>query len=56
VWLGAIGLPHGIAAARRLRRFPETTKEIIPAQAWTLLSFVLMSVGIAAGFVITALT
>jgi len=55
VWLGLIGLPHGIAAARRLRRFPETMKEIIPAQAWTLLSFVLMSVGIAAGFVITAL-
>lgn len=54
VWLGAIGLPHGIAAARRLHRFPETPREIVPAQAWTLLSFVLMAVGISAGFAIAA--
>ena len=55
VMLGLIGLPHGLAAARRLIRFPETTKQIIPAQAWTLLSFVLMAVGIGAGFIIAAL-
>jgi 1,4-dihydroxy-2-naphthoate octaprenyltransferase len=55
VWLGLIGLPHGLAAARRLNRFPETTKEIVPAQAWTLLSFVLMAAGIGAGFIIAAL-
>lgn len=53
--LGLAGLPHGVAAARRLVRFPETTKEIVPAQAWTLLSFVLMAVGIGAGFVLAAL-
>lgn len=56
VWLGLIGLPHGIAAARRLHRHPEEIRHIVPAQAWTLLSFVLMSVGLAAGFVIAALS
>ena len=55
VWLGLIGLPRGIAAARRLWRFPESTREIVPAQAWTLASFVLMAVGIGAGFTIAAL-
>jgi 1,4-dihydroxy-2-naphthoate polyprenyltransferase len=55
VWLGLIGLPHGIAAARRLQRAPGVVNNIVPAQAWTLLSFVLMAVGIAAGFVIAAL-
>lgn len=54
-WLGLLGLPHGIAAARRLYLAPETTKEIVPAQAWTLLSFVLMAAGIGAGFVLAAL-
>lgn len=56
VWLGLIGAPHAFAAARRLYLFPDTPREIVPAQAWTLLSFVLMSVGITAGFVIAALT
>jgi 1,4-dihydroxy-2-naphthoate octaprenyltransferase len=54
-WLGMLGLPHAVAAARRLYLFPETTKQIIPAQAWTLLSFVLMAAGIGAGFVLAAL-
>lgn len=54
VWLGALGLPHAVAAARRLVRFPDTTRELIPAQAWTLLSFVLMAVGVGAGLVIDA--
>jgi 1,4-dihydroxy-2-naphthoate octaprenyltransferase len=55
LWLGLIGLPHGMAAAHRLYRHPEATRHIIPAQAWTLLSFVLMSVGLAAGFLIAAI-
>ncbi|HEY5948552.1 MAG TPA: prenyltransferase [Kofleriaceae bacterium] len=54
VWLGLIGLPHGMAAAHRLYRHPEPIRHIVPAQAWTLLSFVLMSVGITAGFVIAS--
>lgn len=56
VWLGLVGLPHGTAAADRLVRHPETLRHIVPAQAWTLLSFILMSAGIAAGFVLAALT
>lgn len=56
LWLGLIGLPHGMAAAHRLYRHPEAIRHIVPAQAWTLLSFVLMSAGIAAGFVIATLT
>lgn len=51
VWLGLIGLPHGIAAIRRLRKSWSTPAEMVPGQAWTLLSFVLMSVGMAAGWV-----
>lgn len=54
-WFGLIGFPHGALAARRLLRHPETTKEIIPAQAWTLLSFVLLAVGLGAGFITAAL-
>lgn len=51
-WLGLIGLPHAIAAALRLRRFPEEPAKTIPAQAWTLLSFVLMAIGVGAGTVL----
>jgi len=53
--LGLAGLPHGVAAAQRLHRFPETPSEIVPAQAWTLLSFVLMAAGLGAGLVLSTL-
>lgn len=56
VWLGLAGAPHAIAASRRLHAHPDDIRHIVPAQAWTLLSFVLMSVGLAAGFVIATLT
>lgn len=55
LWLGLIGAPHAIAASRRLSRHPEDIRHIVPAQAWTLLSFVLMSAGLAAGFVLATL-
>jgi 1,4-dihydroxy-2-naphthoate octaprenyltransferase len=48
-WLGLIGLPHGVAAARRLVRNPDRIAWIVPAQARTLLSFVLMAVGLCVG-------
>ncbi len=54
LWLGWIGLPLGVLAAHRLSRYPETPAEIIPAQAWTLASFVLMAVGMGVGFVIAS--
>jgi 1,4-dihydroxy-2-naphthoate octaprenyltransferase len=49
-WLGLLGLPHGVAAARRLLRAASSPAELIPAQGWTLLSFVLMAIGLALGF------
>ena len=52
---GLIGLPLAVRAARRLARFPETPAEQIPAQAATLGSFVLMAVGLGAGFVVATL-
>ncbi len=52
VLLGGIGLPLSAAAVWRLNRFAEEPQQIVPAQAWTLLAFVLMSIGIGAGFVL----
>lgn len=52
VWGGLVGLPHAIKAARRLREAPEVTKEIVPAQAWTLLSFVLLALGASVGMMV----
>jgi 1,4-dihydroxy-2-naphthoate octaprenyltransferase len=49
VWLGGIGLPFALAAARRLLESPEVTARIVPAQAWTLLSFLAYAVGASAG-------
>lgn len=52
VWLGLAGLPFAIAAARRLATFPTSVRELIPAQGWTLASFVVMAAGLGAGFTI----
>jgi 1,4-dihydroxy-2-naphthoate polyprenyltransferase len=49
---GLVGLPFAIAAAGRLRESPEVTERIVPAQAWTLLSFVLMSLGSGLGLIV----
>lgn len=51
---GLAGLPSAVAAARRLLRAPTTTSRIIPAQAWTLLSFLLLAAGSAAGLIADA--
>jgi 1,4-dihydroxy-2-naphthoate octaprenyltransferase len=52
VWLGLIGLPLGLRAAWRLRGAHGTTPEIVPAQAWTLLAFVLMALGAGVGLLL----
>lgn len=49
VWLGAAGLPLAVAAAVRLAREGESTMRVVPAQAWTLIAFLLMAVGTGAG-------
>ena len=51
--LGFAGLPPVALAAHRLLTRSDTTKEIIPAQAWTLLGFVLMSAGTGAGLLLS---
>jgi 1,4-dihydroxy-2-naphthoate octaprenyltransferase len=50
-WLGIAGLPFSLWAARRLVRAPETTSLVIPAQAATLLAFLLAAAGMSVGFV-----
>ena len=52
IWLGFAGLPHAVLATRRLRASPDVTREIIPAQAWTLLSFCLLALGSAIGMLL----
>ncbi len=52
VWLGLIGLVPGIRAARTLLSYPVDTVRIIPAQAGTLLSFVLMALGAGTGLLV----
>jgi 1,4-dihydroxy-2-naphthoate octaprenyltransferase len=49
VLLGLAGLPFALAASWRLLRAPEVTARVVPAQAWTLSSFVLMAAGSAVG-------
>ena len=54
VWLGALGAPFAIRAAWRVRA-AHSTREIIPAQGWTLLSFLLLSAGISLGLIAQSL-
>jgi 1,4-dihydroxy-2-naphthoate octaprenyltransferase len=49
---GFIGLPLALRATRRLLRHPETPAELVPAQGATLLSFVLLAIGVGAGVVL----
>ncbi len=49
VWLGFLGLPYAVAAARRVLRHPEETSALIPAQSFTLHAFLLYAVGVSVG-------
>ena len=49
ILFGAAGLVPAVAAARRLLAFSDTTARIVPAQGWTLLSFLTASVGMSLG-------
>ncbi|MBK7585910.1 MAG: prenyltransferase [Myxococcales bacterium] len=46
---GFLGLPLSVRAAMRLAKHHDHPQEIVPAQGWTLLSFVLLSLGAGAG-------
>jgi len=52
ILLGALGFVPLLAAARRLTASPDETARIVPAQGWTLLGFVLVSVAMSAGIAI----
>ncbi|KAB2895831.1 MAG: prenyltransferase [Kofleriaceae bacterium] len=52
LWLGLAGLPHAIAAASRLAQYPDRPAQLVRAQAWTLASFVLMAIGLGAGWLV----
>jgi 1,4-dihydroxy-2-naphthoate polyprenyltransferase len=52
ILLGLAGLPFGLAAAVRLVRAPQATPRIVPAQVWSLFSFLLMAAGSALGLLI----
>lgn len=55
VLLGLAGLPPAFLAARRLLRDPETTATVVPAQAATLLAFLLLSAGASLGLALDAI-
>jgi 1,4-dihydroxy-2-naphthoate octaprenyltransferase len=52
VLLGLAGLVPAAAAARRLAREGENTARVVPAQAWTLLSFLLLGLAAGAGLLL----
>ncbi len=48
VWLGLVALPSAVLASRRLSAYPANTSRLVPAQAASLVTFVLYALG--AGF------
>jgi 1,4-dihydroxy-2-naphthoate octaprenyltransferase len=52
VWLGAAGIVPAASAARRLLASPETTVRLIPAQARTLVAFLLLAFGSGLGLLL----
>lgn len=50
-WLGFIAVPTAVMAVRSLWADPGSMERIVPAQALTLLTFVLYALGVAAGLV-----
>lgn len=55
VLLGLVGLPHAVAAARRVLAAPSSTPALVPAQGWTLLAFLLLALGLSLGLLLDAL-
>jgi 1,4-dihydroxy-2-naphthoate octaprenyltransferase len=52
VWGGFVGLPFALRAAARLLKHHDNPAELVPAQASTLISFVLLSLGAGLGIVV----
>lgn len=52
-WLGLIAVVPAFSASKRLLANPETTAQIIPAQANALLTFILFALGSGVGFLLS---
>lgn len=52
LWLGFVAAVPAFSATQRLLKHPETTSQIIPAQASTLLTFLLYAIGAGIGFLL----
>lgn len=52
IWLGAIAIPSGLSALTRLSRDHDSVANIIPAQANTLLTFLLFAIGSGVGMLL----
>ena len=52
VWLGLAGVPSAAMAVHRVLAAPDTTAQLIPAQAQTLLTFLIYSVGTSFGMLL----
>jgi 1,4-dihydroxy-2-naphthoate polyprenyltransferase len=52
LWLGGLGLPFAVAAARILFQHPEETARLVPAQGLALLAFVVYALGAGIGWLI----
>lgn len=52
LWLGFIAVAPAFSAVKRLLANPETTGQIVPAQAGALLTFILFALGTGVGFLL----
>jgi 1,4-dihydroxy-2-naphthoate octaprenyltransferase len=52
ILLASAGLPFGWRRPARLSAVPRATPRLVPAQAWTLVSFLLMAAGSALGLLL----
>jgi len=52
VLLALAGLPFAAAAAARLRSAGDRTAELVAAQGWTLMAFLLLAAGLSAGLLL----
>ena len=51
IWMGLMGAPFSAWAAVRLARSPEITRLVVPAQAATLVAFVIAALGMSVGLI-----
>jgi 1,4-dihydroxy-2-naphthoate octaprenyltransferase len=55
VWLGLVGALPGVRAVRTVLRYPDETPRLVPAQANTLVSFVVLAAGMGLGVLLSGI-